>query len=91
MKVQCCNCLKKLGEKEPLADESTTHGLCKKCFGMLRIQAMLYHGPMTAKEIRARTGLTHTTTWTYLQNLIESGVIGEYSGAQPPLKVYKLK
>jgi len=28
----CCACQKIMGEKEPLEDKSTTHGLCDKCF-----------------------------------------------------------
>jgi len=31
MKIKCSWCGKAMGEKEPLDDQSTTHGICKEC------------------------------------------------------------
>ena len=32
MRSVCAWCGKDLGEKEPLGDKSTTHGMCKSCY-----------------------------------------------------------
>jgi len=32
MKIVCAWCNKDMGQKEPLSDKSTTHGMCKECF-----------------------------------------------------------
>lgn len=32
MFIQCCYCQKDMGEKEPLEDHSTSHGICDDCF-----------------------------------------------------------
>ncbi len=32
MKVTCAWCGKNMGEKEPLMDTSTTHGMCEECY-----------------------------------------------------------
>lgn len=32
MKVKCAWCGKDMGEKPPLDDDSTTHGMCEDCF-----------------------------------------------------------
>ena len=32
MKIQCAWCKKDLGEKEPLTDNSISHGMCSDCW-----------------------------------------------------------
>ncbi len=39
MKIVCAWCERELGEKEPLEDKDTTHGMCFRCFLRMRREA----------------------------------------------------
>lgn len=48
MVIQCCNCRKILGEKEPLINNAVTHSICDDCL------KVLYPGAYEKKRLRKK-------------------------------------
>ncbi len=52
MRIQCAWCGKDMGEKEPLDNLETTHGMCAMCHFQVMIEALVVNVEKETKRLR---------------------------------------